>query len=97
MVEPATISKGILKLSENDFQQKADFFEANKSTLKLKKFVPASGAASRMFKFLSAFLNDFDIGNESINAYINRKKIVNFLFLLLVWKNFLFLRKWTKN
>jgi hypothetical protein len=42
--------------------------------LKLKKFVPASGAASRMFKFLSEFINDFKLGEESINAYINRKK-----------------------
>jgi hypothetical protein len=74
LVEPAKISKGILKLSKSDFQQKAEFFDANKSTLKLKKFVPASGAASRMFKFLIAFLNEFDIENESINAYINRKK-----------------------
>lgn len=74
LAEPATVSNGILKLSENDFHIKADFFDANKSSLKLKKFVPASGAASRMFKFLSAFLNDFDIENESINAYINRKK-----------------------
>lgn len=74
LVEPAKVSKGILKLSENDFQQKANFFDANKSTLKLKKFVPASGAASRMFKFLSTFLNEFDVENESINAYINRKK-----------------------
>jgi len=74
LLEPAKVSKGILKLSENDFQQKAKFFDANKATLKLKKFVPASGAASRMFKFLSTFLNEFDIENESINAYINRKK-----------------------
>jgi hypothetical protein len=74
LVEPATASKGILKLSANEFQQKAEFFDANKSNLKLNKFVPASGAASRMFKFLSEFLNDFDIEKESINAYINRKK-----------------------
>jgi hypothetical protein len=74
LVKPATVSNGILKLSENDFQQKANFFDANKSSLKLKKFVPASGAASRMFKFLSEFLNDFDVENESINAYVNRKK-----------------------
>lgn len=74
LVEPAKVFKGISKLSENDFQQKAKFFDANKSTLKLKKFVPASGAASRMFKFLNTFLNEFDIENESINAYINRKK-----------------------
>ena len=74
LVEPATTSKGILKLSANDFQQKADFFDANKSTFKLKKFVPASGAASRMFKFLSTFLTEFESENESINAYINRKR-----------------------
>lgn len=74
LVEPATVSNGILKLSEDDFQIKADFFDVNKSDFNLEKFVPASGAASRMFKFLNEFLNDFDIENESINGYINRKK-----------------------
>jgi nicotinamide riboside kinase len=74
LVEPATIPNGILKLSEQDFQTKANFFDANKSSLKLNKLVPASGAASRMFKFLSEFLNDFDIEKETINAYIKRKK-----------------------
>ena len=74
LVKPAMISEGILKLSEADFQHKADFFDANKTNLKLIKFVPASGAASRMFQFLNEFLNDFDIENESINGYINRKK-----------------------
>ncbi|TRX04142.1 DUF4301 family protein [Flavobacterium gawalongense] len=74
LVGPATLFNGILKLSENDFQEKATFFDENKSNLKLEKFVPASGAASRMFKFLIAFLKDFDVENESINAYINRKK-----------------------
>lgn len=74
LVAPATTSNGILKLSTADFQEKATFFDNNKSKLKLTKFVPASGAASRMFKFLSEFLNDFDVENESINAYINRKK-----------------------
>lgn len=74
LVDPATLFNGILKLSETDFKQKAAFFDANKTNLKLEKFVPASGAASRMFKFLIAFLNEFDVENESINAYINRKK-----------------------
>ena len=68
------MSNGILKLSEKDFQEKANFFDAHKLNLKLNKFVPASGAASRMFKFLTEFINEFDIENESINAYINRKK-----------------------
>lgn len=74
LVNPATLNHGILQLPDADFEQKTNYFDANKSILKLKKFVPASGAASRMFKFLTAFLNEFDFGNESINAYINRKK-----------------------
>ncbi|KFF15254.1 DUF4301 family protein [Flavobacterium hydatis] len=74
LISPATVLNGILNLSEADFETKAAVFDGNKSNLKLKKFVPASGAASRMFKFLSAFLNDFNIEKESINAYINRKK-----------------------
>ncbi|MDN3674896.1 DUF4301 family protein [Flavobacterium branchiarum] len=74
LISPATVSNGILSLSEADFEAKASLFDASKSKLKLKKFVPASGAASRMFKFLSTFLNDFNIEKESINAYINRKK-----------------------
>jgi len=74
LVNPATVNNGILKLQDSDFEQKAVFFDDNKSKLKLKKFVPASGAATRMFKFLNAFLNEFDLENESINAYINRKK-----------------------
>jgi nicotinamide riboside kinase len=74
LVNPATLNHGILQLSDADFEKKANYFDANKSKLKLKKFVPASGAASRMFKFLTTFLNEFDFDNESINAYINRKK-----------------------
>ncbi|RTY89886.1 DUF4301 family protein [Flavobacterium sp. RSP46] len=74
LVRPATVSNGILKLSEKDFQEKSLFFDAHKSNLKLQKFVPASGAASRMFKFLAEFINEFDVENESINSYINRKK-----------------------
>ncbi|MDI9255862.1 DUF4301 family protein [Flavobacterium sedimenticola] len=74
---PATIGDGIVKLTEQEFQQYAERFDTQKTSLKLKKFVPASGAASRMFKFLNEFLNDFDHENETINAYINRKKDKN--------------------
>jgi hypothetical protein len=75
--KPATIHDGIVKFSHEEFQALANNFDAKKEGLKLKKFVPASGAASRMFKFLSEFLNEFDHENETINAYINRKKDKN--------------------
>ncbi|MBX9887980.1 MAG: DUF4301 family protein [Flavobacteriaceae bacterium] len=74
LIAPATVGNGIVKLKEAEFQEKADFFDANKTDLNLLKFVPASGAASRMFKFLNTFLNQFDPCSETINAYVNRTK-----------------------
>jgi hypothetical protein len=75
--KPAIIHDGIVKLSNEEFVALASSFDTKKSKLKLKKFVPASGAASRMFKFLNEFLLEFDHENETINAYINRKKDKN--------------------
>lgn len=87
---PVTIGDGILKLSEIEFQEFSNRFDAKKSDLKLMKFVPASGAASRMFQFLSEFLNEFDVENESINAYINRKKATHLMVFLAGMEKFPF-------
>jgi nicotinamide riboside kinase len=87
---PAIKNDGILTFTEYEFLQKAGFFDTNKEKLKLKKFVPASGAASRMFKFLSEFLNDFDSENESINGYINRKNATDLTIFLAGMEKFPF-------
>ena len=89
---PAVINDGILKLTKEEFQEYSDYFDTKKDKLKLKKFVPASGAASRMFKFLNEFLNEFDIENETINAYINRKKANNLLIFLAGMEKFPFFK-----
>lgn len=68
----ATPGDGIHVYTEEDFSNFAGNFSQAASGLTIEKFVPASGAASRMFKFLSEFINNFDVRNESINAYINR-------------------------
>ena len=93
LTEPGTILKGIIKLSEVDFQDKVNFFDAHKSGLKFKNFVPASGAATRMFMFLSTFLNEFDIENESINAYINRKKDTELSLFIVAMDKFPFFKE----
>ena len=90
---PAINYDGIFKLAEDDFELYAQSFDQKKKGLKLKKFVPASGAASRMFKFLNEFLNEFDIENESINAYINRKKEKNLPMFLVGLEKFPFYQK----
>jgi Domain of unknown function (DUF4301) len=74
LLKPATINDGIQKLSKLEIEKYQEIFEIRKNNYKITKFVPASGAASRMFQFLTVFLNEFNKEQESINAYINRKK-----------------------
>lgn len=70
--QPATINNGIFQLSENEFKHFSGVFDNQSNNYSIEKFVPASGAASRMFKFLSDFLRDYNPATETINGYINR-------------------------
>mgnify|MGYP001164740087 CR=1 FL=1 len=79
----ATIGDGIVKLSKEKYKHFATFFDNHKQTKSIIKFVPASGAASRMFKSLYSFLDNYDIRKETINCYVNRTKSVD-LFLFFV-------------
>ena len=83
----ATIGDGILKLSDSEQQEYIDYYKRHNASLSIVKFTPASGAASRMFKVLHQFLEDYDPQKESINAYINKNKITElFLFFVTVEK-----------
>ncbi|HMK05941.1 MAG TPA: DUF4301 family protein, partial [Flavobacterium sp.] len=90
LVRAATKGDGIIKLEEEQFKEYSDYFDLKKNAFKLKKFVPASGAASRMFKFLSEFLNEFDIENETINAYVNRRNAISLTIFLTGLEKFPF-------
>lgn len=50
-----TIGNGILDLSEKEIEQAIQFYENNQSKHSILKFVPSSGAATRMFKDLFEF------------------------------------------
>ncbi|WP_396144394.1 DUF4301 family protein [Flavobacterium sp.] len=87
---PAILNDGIEPLSEEQAKYFATIFDGKKKNLKIKKFVPASGAASRMFKFLTEFINDYKPNEETINAYINRKKDKNLPIFLVAKEKFAF-------
>lgn len=89
---PAVINDGILKLPDEDFQHYSKIFDSKKDNFKLKKFIPASGAASRMFKFLNEFLNEFNLENDTINAYINRKNATELKIFLTGIEKFPFFK-----
>ena len=56
LVKAATIGDGILKMEEEAIQELIDFYEIEKEKMSILKFVPASGAATRMFKSLFEYM-----------------------------------------
>ena len=62
ITEPATIGNGIIKLDCDEVDDLVDLYKGFDGSK--VKFVPASGAATRMFKHLFEFLQDFPIKGE---------------------------------
>ncbi|MCH4551844.1 DUF4301 family protein [Aestuariibaculum lutulentum] len=74
LVEAATINKGILKFDKQGMQQYVDLYNSKLNVLKVVKFVPASGAATRMFKFIYQFLKDYHEDEERLGHYLKTHK-----------------------
>lgn len=55
LVAPSTVQSGIKSFSDPEIQKLQVFYDKNVSDYEVLKFVPASGAASRMFKLLYEF------------------------------------------
>ena len=62
LMRPATLGDGIVRIDADMKNMMTAVFEADKEFYQFTKFVPASGAASRMFKDLFAFA---DSGEET--------------------------------
>ncbi len=61
----ATVGNGILQLSKSEVKAKTKFYDKTSGNLDIVKFVPASGAASRMFKMLFAFMDEYDGSDQA--------------------------------
>ncbi len=64
LVESATIKKGIIQISQKRMNDNVELYEDFAEEKKVVKFVPASGAASRMFKDLLEFRNTYRATSE---------------------------------
>lgn len=67
LLRAATLGDGIMALDSHQINAYLDEFAEESSSLKLLKFVPASGAASRMFK---ALYEDLPANAEIRNAFL---------------------------
>ncbi|CAM4181852.1 DUF4301 family protein [Gillisia limnaea] len=73
----ATAGDGIQQFSESQKNELVEYYDANKFGLNITKFIPASGAATRMFKDLHEFLEEFDAEKESISDFLSNSKNEN--------------------
>ena len=71
--EAATIGNGISEISTEKQTEYIKDFEHKKEDLDLLKFVPASGAATRMFKALHNFVSEFDPKSEELREYLDKE------------------------
>ena len=71
--EAATINNGVFKFTKIEEEQYISKYKSLRDKITMIKFVPASGAATRMFKFLFQFLEHYTISGGSLNTYINKK------------------------
>ena len=58
LIKPAIISDGIQVADEKKIEAAIEEYEKSRNKIKIVKFVPASGAASRMFKSIYEFIDN---------------------------------------
>lgn len=86
LIDAATVENGgILRLDDNEIDKYAKFYQKISKGKKILKFVPASGAATRMFKDLYAFTStyfgiDYTIEKEHPTVKDFLEKIRTFAF-----------------
>lgn len=73
LVAAATPDNGLHSFSNEDSEELAGFFDENYHDYDLLKFVPASGAASRMFKHLFEFMINYTGSEADITDYESDK------------------------
>jgi len=76
VVTTATINNGIFKLSQSEQEKMERYYETTKTNKEIVKFVPASGAATRMFKFLYDFLGEYNPEKQTYRSYVKEHKSI---------------------
>jgi len=72
---PAGLDDGIIRFSTERKLELSEKFDESRSNNTFVKFVPASGAATRMFSKLSSILSKLDIGEIIVEDLINNDSI----------------------
>ena len=71
LVKAATIDDGILRIEDSLADEFITKYETKSARMRAVKFVPASGAASRMFKALFAFAQSYSDSDEDYQKLVH--------------------------
>ena len=71
--KPATKEDGITQIKDEELEIYEEVYNTHSKDLSLLKFVPASGAASRMFKSLYDFLNTYQDTEDEYLKFLCHK------------------------
>ena len=97
LIKPAKVSEGIICLDARKKKKLLSLYEQRGNSKKKVKFVPASGAATRMFKGLFQYLaavntertgeNETNFITEEVNHFFNNLSQFAFYEILMVALN----------
>lgn len=96
LLAPATPGKGIKQLGNEEEQRLVNYYEKASKDRGLLKFVPASGAATRMFKHLFNYLDKYHDEHSNEKELLHDKgfnSVYNFIFNLKLFPFYNDLRK----
>ncbi len=91
LVAPATKGHGIKDYDENAINRLASVYEKSGPEHEVLKFVPASGAASRMFKHLFEFMQNFTGSEEDLKNFEKDKSFNSVFYFISNIKKFAFI------
>lgn len=75
IVAPATVGQGIVRLDEEQVRHYCARYAEQAPGLNIVKFVPASGAATRMFKDLFVFMDEYPDSGLSFEQFVRERKL----------------------
>jgi len=78
VLAPATINNGIVQTDEASQKYFLNYFEQHKDAFSLQKFVPASGAATRMFKEWQFFHHNYKPGRDYYERFVKKHNLKTF-------------------
>lgn len=74
---PAVVGNGIHSFSSEEKKKYVQYYDSKKDLADVVKFVPASGAASRMFQSLNSLLNLYDPARQKLKDFIADHRLNN--------------------